>query len=467
MKSEIIDSVIAMAVRQVGGIVLHLGGALLITRLLGPAEYGIFGGAARAYLVVFGLFQLGTAVHLVKFRPELEPDPALIATATAMLAIMGLLAAAVVSLCAPVISAWMRVPQMAGALATMAVMLPLSMVTLVPQALLERQLSFRGVAKAELLATAVNYAVAIPLAWRGWGYWAPIYGWMAQQAALSVTLHGLARHWPTAGWNRDRAGELWRFGWPYSLSIAIWQGRNLAVPLLVSRFGGAAALGYVTLAQKLVDAIGFPRTVAYRLAISVLSKVRASGRGLSRITERAMIIQVLLVGLISTVVAATGGPLAAHLLGAEWGEMMPTFRPLAIVGVVNCAFHLHCSALYVHDRPDLVNWFNLANAALLLAVALALGPAHGIGAYLAAELAALASYALLMVLAKRSIGLNYTYTGLGWLLAAVGAIMASRWGLAACLVLMVPALFAGGRADLRSLFELVRNYWILRLVPES
>ncbi len=244
MKFAIIDGVIAMTLRQVCGIALNLGGALLITRLLGPAEYGIFGGAARVVLAVFALVQSGTAVHLVKFRPEAPLDQALIGTATASLAISGVLAAAVVSLFAPLLSVWTGIPAIAGAIVAMAWMLPLALVTLVPQVLLERRLSFHGVAKAELLATVVgNYAVAVPLAWRGHGFWSAIYGWMAQQATLAVALHALARHWPRTCWNRDRAREVWGFGLRYSLSIAIWQGRNLAVPLLVSRYAGAAGLG--------------------------------------------------------------------------------------------------------------------------------------------------------------------------------------------------------------------------------
>jgi PST family polysaccharide transporter len=289
---------------------------------------------------------------------------------------------------------------------------------------------------------------------------------MAQQATLSVSLHVLARHWPSVGWEGHHGRAVWGFGWRYSLSIAIWQGRNLAVPLLVSRYAGGVGLGYVTLAQKLVDAIGFPRTVAYRLAIAVLSKLRAGGRGLAKI-ERAMIVQVLLVGLISTVVAATGAPLAERFLGSSWAGMMTVFRPLAIVGIVNCAFHLHCSALYVYDRADLVNWFNLANLSILLVVALWLGRAHGMEAYLAAELAALASYGLLVVLAKRSIGLDYPRAGGLWLAAAVAAVVAAGWGWTACLVLAAPALFARGRAELRTWAEMARNHRSLHLVPES
>ncbi len=216
-----------------------------------------------------------------------------------------------------------------------------------------------------------------------------------------------------------------------------------------------------------MDTIGFPRVVAYRLAISALSKARAGGRGLAEIIERAMIVQVLLVGLISAMTAALGAPVAGRLLGANWGAMMRVFQPLAVAGVVNCAFHLHCSALYVHDRADLVNWFNAANTGLLLGVGLALGKTHGVAGYLAAEIAALASYGLLVVLAKRSLGLPYPMTGVLWLAAAVAAISLAGEGWAACLILAAPALFSRGRGELRTLAEMLRSYRSMRLVPES
>src|SRR5690242_16813334 len=61
-----------LAGRELLGLVLRFGGVLVVTRLIGPSDFGLYAGALAVVTLLATLAQLGSEVYLVRF--EHEPD---------------------------------------------------------------------------------------------------------------------------------------------------------------------------------------------------------------------------------------------------------------------------------------------------------------------------------------------------------------------------------------------------------
>ena len=87
----------------------------------------------------------------------------------------------------------------------------------------------------------------------------------------------------------------------YSLGISasgwVWSLQSLINPLIVGRFAGEAAVGYVALAIRLVDVLGFAKAATYRISIAALAKVQGDRDRLRRAVTEGMGLQILVLDL--------------------------------------------------------------------------------------------------------------------------------------------------------------------------
>ena len=457
MRDQVAAGGAAMTVRQVVGAALGMIGTLLSSRILGPAAYGVFAGAFRINFVLLSLFQLGANVYIVKSQEDPSHNRRLLGTITWLLLFSALAAVLITVAGAPLLRAWTHSRDMTIATVAMSCLLPVAMLTTVPQALLERSLAFRTIAQIELLSSLSNYLVTVPAAALGLGYRAPILGWAVQNATTATMMHLRAHHRPRFAWSTAELRQAWSFCWNYSISMVIWQARNLAVPVILARYTGTEGVAYVSIAQKIIDALAFPRTVAYRLAISVIAKAKAEKRKLDSLVQHAIVVQVLIVTPLFLIVGALSTTIVGRLFGPQWTQALVVFWPLCAVAIIACAFNLLTSVLYVSNRPGTVNWFNALNATILTLSAPVLTSRFGIKGYAVAELCCIPSYLYLLWAGKKYAALQYPALALGWLTAALGAIAIGNHPLASACLLCAPMLWAQSRKELSYLATLCRK----------
>jgi hypothetical protein len=83
LRSEGLRGGLWMAGREFAGLFVRFGGVLVLTRMLGPADYGRFFAAITVVTMLAFAAQLGTEVWLVR-RPT-EPEPSLVAAVNGVL----------------------------------------------------------------------------------------------------------------------------------------------------------------------------------------------------------------------------------------------------------------------------------------------------------------------------------------------------------------------------------------------
>jgi PST family polysaccharide transporter len=404
-----------LGVREVLGIAVRLGGILVLTRLLGPEDFGLYAGSAALATLLSTVAQMGTEIYLV--RREQEPGPDLYRAAYGYLALTSVLAVASGLVISFALGPLFGDPRYADAFRVLLFSVPLNILWAPAQAKLERAFRFRAVAWTELGGDLVLYGLGIGLAVAGLGLWAPVLGYLAWQAFLLVASGILARMRPSFHWSRETFAEITRFGLGFTPTSLLARAPEVINPLVVGPALGAAAVGQVALALRLGETLGFASRATWRLAVAALARVQGDTRRLRRALEEAMTLQTLALGPV----VAVGGVLAPIALplafGPEWEPVVRLYPFVAINALVTGVFMMHGSILYVMQRNADVFAFNAVRIALLAAIAEAFIPL-GIQAFGWALIASTAALVFADHAVRRLFHFSYARVA-PWLMALV------------------------------------------------
>lgn len=391
-----------LLVRQAVGIVISVLGVLLVTRIIGPRQYGLFGTGLGIATFLLTLGPWGLDAYLLR-KSENPSEKEFHQVFTIFLLIAVTLASATL-MARHMIATLVRMPEESSLLL---ILVPAAMFNLlaVPAIVkLDRDLNFKRVAFNELLSQSAYYIVAVPLAFAGAKAWAPAMGFIVQQATLLTSSYVGAKFRPGLHWERPLIKQMFGYGLSYSSSVWVYQLRNLVNPLIVGRFAGAEAVGYVAVCIRIVQMLTFAKDATQRIAMAALAKLnRDQIRLRSSITE-GMRFQAAAVGFplaFFTLLAPFLVPLG---LGHHWAPAVRVFPFIALGCLSNALFNLHTTVLYMLGRNLQVAWFHIVHVFLFAGSAVVFVPRVGFVGYGWAEVVALLSYLILHPMVSRAVG---------------------------------------------------------------
>jgi PST family polysaccharide transporter len=433
---------------------IGLGGVILLTRLIGPTNYGLYAGPIAIITFISNLAQMGVNVYLVRREDTLAE--AVYHQAFSFLLLSGLGLAGLGLLLSPWLAHWLADPRFLGPLQALMLLLPLMVLSKPAIARIERALDYRKIAGLDLIGQLLFYALALTLAWRGFGVWAPIAGFGLWQTWTLGASYSLARYRPRWHWSPKLLREMLGYGLSYSASLWVFQLRNLVNPLVVGRYLGAEAVGYVALAIRLVGVLGFVGGAAWRLSIPALAKVQQDLPRLRRALEEAMGLQILAQGPLLAGAALLSPWVLPAMFGDRWDSVLLVYPFIALGSLVNAVFNMHSSVLYVLQRNWAVTVFHIVYILLFAGAALLLVPRLGVLGYGVAEVAALGSYPVIHRYVAQLFPFRYG-RALPWLVAFVPPLffplLGFPWGLALWSFTLGAVISSAARAQ-------IGEYWI-------
>ncbi len=306
---------------------------VVLANLLTPSDVGVFGMAA----VVIGLVTLvadaGTANALIHRDQSTAAE---LSSLQIFNLAAGILLALILWTCAPGIAWLYREPAVEKLLRLYVLILPISMVGLIFQALLEKHLEFGRLARLDVWCALIGALVAIGAALAGAGVVAFVWGALANASlrSLAVAWLGWSRWPPTGTFSVSSLAPYFRFGLPHTgQRIVNYVYGNIDL-MLIGAFLGAQSLGFYSLAQQFIMMLsGKVNQVFSRVFFPVFAPVKGDiGRlrnGYLRLQEYTALINLpLLVGL--AVVAPLVVPL---LVGDAWTPSTLLIQILAVVAV--------------------------------------------------------------------------------------------------------------------------------------
>ena len=260
--------------------------------------------------------------------------------------------AAVLVVFAPVIASAFHLSEAAPVLRGLSLSVVFVVLGSVPSALLRRGMQFRLLALQGLVSTFVAQVVAILLAFRGAGAWALVMQLIVAQAVACILAWKAARWRPGFQFSKSHFVAMAKFGNKVVMVDLVATVRAAAEAAIISTVLGSAALGYLSIAQRLVQVtqdLGAAALVP--VSTVVFAKVRDSAGRLQSAYLRALRISYSAVSPIMTVVVV-GGPLVVPLLfGDGWDQSVPVAQALALAAIFVLGAMLDHGLHYGVGRP--------------------------------------------------------------------------------------------------------------------
>lgn len=226
---------------------------VVLARLLGPTEFGIF--ALASLFVEFTRIAASAGMGDAVIR-QLELDESF--ADTAFWTTLGLSSAmgAVAFAAAPYYAALVQEQNVTAVVRWLAVLLPLSTLGTVHAARMAREFRHKNLALQSVAASLVSGLVAVAAAYAGWGIWALV----VQSAVSAVITVGLA-------WAMYRWVPRFRFSWAqlkpvllFNLSMVLtqlmWMMLVRVQDIFISRWYGPTAVGAYRIAWRLIELLG-------------------------------------------------------------------------------------------------------------------------------------------------------------------------------------------------------------------
>jgi O-antigen/teichoic acid export membrane protein len=307
--------------------VLKIAVLAVLARLLTPVEFGIV-SAALVVVALAELFgQVGVAPAIVQAA---DLDEAMIRSGSTITIISGLLSGMCLFFGAPFVADLLRISDVEPLIQALSLIFVISGSSLVPEALLQREMRFRTIALVGLGSYLFGYAfVAVTMALAGWGYWALVWAQIAQTMLTAIAFIAL-RHPPMRPMlHLPSLKKLFRFGAGVMLSRI---GNYVAINadyFIVGRWLGATALGFYSRAYVLlVQPAQLVGSVGEKVLFPALSSVQDDNRLLLRGYYRAVALIAMVAVPLSGVLIILAPELIQLLLGPRWDAAILPFQIL-------------------------------------------------------------------------------------------------------------------------------------------
>jgi PST family polysaccharide transporter len=373
LKGRTLRSFLLLGAQQVVSVVVTAAGGIALARLLTPEVFGLY--AILIFVITLGVrfSELGLGAALIQ-RRDLELAIGLSAAFTATFALALLLGAAIM-IAAPLVARWPGVSsEVTAPVRWLALLVIFSSLRMPAMVLLERRLAYLPLAIAETADTVTFYLVAIGAAVAGAGLWSFVLGALAARAANLAVLWSATRWRPTLRWNRRELIPVLKFGILFQGSVLIGVAGDAVVPTFVTAWSGVTAVGYLNWAATLAFLPLQIVSIAGRVLFPALSSLQTEPERFAEATARAINRVTTILYPAAALLLAGADPVVRLVFGEAWVPAVPAVRCFCLSAIIGGTSTIFVHALYGLGRPDLVLRLNVASAALLWLLTVALVP---------------------------------------------------------------------------------------------
>ena len=344
---------------------------VVILRLLMPDDLKVL-----AILMAFSSFALvlvdsGFSQMLVRKQQPSQSDlkSVFLYNLTISAAIYALLVAV-----APRLATYYAMPALGEVAALFFLMIPLNALCVIQQTLFTREFRFALISKITFAAQCVSGAVAILLAWLGWGVWALVW-----QQVLLMGVRALLL-WGCSSWRPRESGSMasLRAMAPYSLSVmatdlvtAIY---NKVPQLILGKSYADATLAYYDQAIKLKELpVQSTLQSVQVVTFPALAKIAHEQPKFAESYRQVLMVVAYAMCPVMLGMSAVAYDLFAVLLGEQWLPTVPLFEIVCLAGIFTPLAMMSYNVLKVKAEGRLIVRLEVLKKAmmtLLLAVSI-------------------------------------------------------------------------------------------------
>ncbi|WP_394752349.1 lipopolysaccharide biosynthesis protein [Crenothrix sp.] len=310
---------------------LQFGVSIALARLLSPEE---FGTVALLYLFtdIAGAFvDSGFSSALVQRQEITHTDES---TVFWFNLVMGELVALGLCAAAPVIATFFAIPILQPLTALLALNIFLSALGSIHGTLLTKRLDFRRQMEIGGFASLISGAIAIVMAWHGYGVWALVAQTLASTMVTTLLLWCYSSWRPAIVFSRKSVRQLFGFGGYMLASGLLDITYSRAYTLLIGSFFGVRELGFYNRADGTKQLpVGVLTSILARVSLPIFSTAAHDKAQLRRGVQLALRGMMLINVPMMLGLAATAESFVLTLFGVKWLPSVPLLQVLCLGAV--------------------------------------------------------------------------------------------------------------------------------------
>ncbi|MBE6596314.1 MAG: lipopolysaccharide biosynthesis protein [Ruminococcaceae bacterium] len=352
-----------LAVKSAGLVI-----GIILARLLVPEEFG-----QVAIITVFinlanTIIQNGFNSALVQKKEVDERDYSTVFYITGALS-LGIIGIMYVS--APLIAAYYDLPLLVWPIRVYSFSLLFGAFNSIQVAKIQREMRFKSMMYASLLATLFSGALGVAMAYKGYGIWALVFYGCSNIVFSCITMLPAAKWFPHLTFSFDRAKQLFSFGWKMLISGILCSLYNDIRSLIIGKRYSVDELGYYNRGQQYPDVIFHTCDgVIQSVMFPTMSRNQSDTQQMRSMFKRSIsfgtfIMMPILIGLM-----AVAKPFILLLLTEKW---LPCVIYMQIICLASCALPFTSSSLIAIKslgRSDIYMKLEIVRRIIMLAILL-------------------------------------------------------------------------------------------------
>lgn len=361
--SRVRSAVVWRSGTQIIAQIIAWGSTLAVIRILDPSDYGIFAMAQVIFIFLSFMNGYGLASSIIQAE---KVEPIRVRQAFGMLLLLnGGLALLQIAL-APLAAEYFRQPIITDLLRVQALIYLATPFTVLPEALMTRNLEFKKPAIVNLISAVAGAGTALYFALTGAGVWTLIFAPVAIFWTRAICLVIATRFFILPTFNFKGAGPMFGFGATLLVSHLFWTIQSQADIFIAGRYLNPHDLGLFAEALFLTTIFAAKFVPPLNeVAFPAYSRLQSNPGAISGAFLKAVRLIMLISCPLYFGMAVTAGPMVETLFGPKWTEMTPFVAILALAMPVMTLQILFTPANNALGRPQVTARTNMFGAFLM------------------------------------------------------------------------------------------------------
>lgn len=328
LKQKTISSMTWNAIQRFGTMILSFISNLVLAWLLVPEDFGCI-GMLSVFIAISEVFiDGGFGSALIQKKVATQEDYSTIFywnLVVSIILFLGLL------LCAPLVAEFYHMPALTNILRVTSVVLIINGFSVIQTTILTKELSFKLIAKINIISTFVGVVISIIAALLGLGVWSLVIKTLLSALLTAILLWSLNNWRPLWVFSKQSFKDLFGFGGLMLVSNLLNSLFENIQSLVIGRFYTPADLGYYSQAKKIDDIPSKSVSqIVTQVSFPAFAKISDNIEELRNYVRKNILCTTYLIAPLQFLLIILSEDLIVFLFGEKWIPSVPYFRILCV-----------------------------------------------------------------------------------------------------------------------------------------
>jgi O-antigen/teichoic acid export membrane protein len=324
---------------------------IVLARLLGPSDFGLFGMITVFISIGISLVDSGLSASLIRTKNSDDSDYSTVFYLNLLLSIILYI---ILFFASPFISLFYHQEILTNLIRLYCLSFVISAFSAVQLTLLNKQMQFQKMMFLNIPGTIIGVIVGVTLGYLNFGVWSIVWMYLAVQFFQALAFWLFSNWRPSFTFSKFKAKHHFKFGYKLMLSSLLDAVFNNLYNVLIGKFFSIQSLGYYERAKSFNDyPVNILTGIIGKVSYPLLAKLQDEKDKVASIYQQLLQFTFFVTAPLMLGLAAVGDPLFFLILGEKWIQAVPFFQILCISGMLYPIHAFNISVLKVFGRSDL------------------------------------------------------------------------------------------------------------------